>query len=125
MALVPPEKAPSSDSRSASKEEMLFQKPNDDDDDLRYCSSEPRSYLSSLDRMNIFSSSDEDENVEPENAGLVRETPILSDEDTVPLSPVIQEMFPTGQPQQLLPFMLHSVSSVLSPLDSPANKTRS
>ncbi|CAB3221183.1 unnamed protein product [Arctia plantaginis] len=48
-----------------------------------------------------------------------------SNEDTVPLSPDNQEMFPTGQPQQLLPFMLHSVSSVLSPLDSPANKTRS
>ncbi|CAB3225805.1 unnamed protein product [Arctia plantaginis] len=90
MALVPPEKAPSSDSSSASEEEMLFQKPNHDDDDLTYCSSEPRSYPSSLDRMNISSSSDEDENVEPENAGLVRENPILSDEDTVPLSPVIQ-----------------------------------
>ncbi|CAK1577843.1 unnamed protein product [Parnassius mnemosyne] len=125
MALVPPEKAASSDSSSASEEEMLFQKPNDDDDDLTYCSSEPRSYPSSLDCMHIFSSSDEDENVEPENVGLARENPILSDEDTVPLSPVIQEMFPTGQPQQQLPFMLHSVSSVLSPLDSPANKTRS
>ncbi|XP_047518990.1 piggyBac transposable element-derived protein 4-like [Pieris napi] len=120
MALVPPEKAPSSDS-SGSDDENLLQKRNYDDDDVTYCSSDPQSYPSSLDRMNILTYDDEDiENIPSPHAPIV-----LSDEETVPLSPVINKMFPSGRPQEQLP-LLNSVSSVLSPLiNSPAATTRS
>lgn len=122
LALVPPENAPSSDDSNTSEDEVIIQQPglhNSDDDDVTYFSSEPRSYPSSLNDLNL-SSSDE-ENHPPNQANAA-----LSDEDTIPLSPVINEMFPTGRPQEQLPFMLHSVSSVLSPLaNSPATTTRS
>lgn len=116
MALVPPENAPSSDSSSSSEDEVIIQDPNPsnlDDDDVTYCSSEPRSYPSSLNDLDI---SDSDRNPTTHNA-------FLSDEETIPLSPVITEMFPTGRPQQQLPF-LNSVSSVLSPsANSPVERT--
>lgn len=122
MALIPPENAPSSDS-STESENDVFKKQPDVDDDVTYCSSEPRSYPSSLDRMNIFSSS-EDENIPPSPHPQINS--VLSDEETIPLSPVINKMFPAGQSQEQLPFMLNSVSSVLSPLtNSPAPTTRS
>ncbi|RVE41092.1 hypothetical protein evm_014257 [Chilo suppressalis] len=115
MALIPPEDASSLGSSISSEDEVLLHKP--DDYDITYCSSEPRSYPSSLDRMHIWSSS-ENENADPTQPIL-----LFSDEETIPLSPVINEMFPNGRSQEQLPFMLNSVSSVLS--DSPATTTRS
>lgn len=124
MALIPPENAPSSDSSSSSEDEVLIQNPiqHNDDDDITYCSSEPRSYPSSLNDLNIFSSDNEDPPPLPAACN-----PVLSDEETIPLSPVINSMFPTSQQQEHLP-LLNSVSSILSPVISnsaAATTTRS
>lgn len=124
MALIPPENAPSSDSSSSSEDEVLIQNPiqHNDDDDITYCSSEPRSYPSSLNDLNIFSS----DNVDPPPLPAAC-NPVLSDEETIPLSPVINSMFPTSQQQEHLP-LLNSVSSILSPVISnsaAATTTRS
>ncbi|KOB75618.1 Uncharacterized protein OBRU01_06358, partial [Operophtera brumata] len=115
MALVPPENAPSDSSSDYSEDEVIIQQPRlHDDENSTYCSSEPKSYPSSLNNLDIFGSADEDFAPPAQfNSPLA-----LSDEETIPLSPVINQMFPTGAPQEQLPFMLNSVSSVLSPLTS-------
>lgn len=74
-------------------DEVIIQLPALHDDDLSdntYCSSELRPYPSSLNNVDIFGSS------EDEVAPLAQFNQALSDEETIPLSPIIKEMFPTG-----------------------------
>lgn len=107
LALVPTENALSSNEESSASEDEVIRYHNDDtENDVTYYSSEPKSYPSSLDKLHIFSN---DEDYHPNTD--------LFNEDTIPATPIINEMFHANQPPEELP-LLNSVSSVLSPLNS-------
>lgn len=149
LALVPPQGASSTDS-SASDDEVIIEDASthrrhrlseDDDSD---CSSEPPSISSSLARMNILDSSTSEQEHDNSFSLLSQEEPAqeeptqkepsrrrsddvfnLFDKEAVPLTPVVNEMFPPETRYDQLP-VLNSVSSVLSPMITPVNKrTRS
>lgn len=132
LALIPPERASSTDS-SASDDEVIIEGisarrrrlSEDDDTD---CSSEPRSIPSSLERMNILDSTSSEHEHDASLSAFDQEQEYQSrpnnvftpfDEDSVPLTPIAIQY-------DQLP-ILNSVSSVLSPIVTPATiqKTRS
>lgn len=130
LALVPPKGASSTDS-FVIQETSARRRSFSEEDDLDF-SSEPRSIPSSLERLNILDSSTSEQ--EHDSFSLLDQEEVVQcspndifinvDKETIPLTPMVSEMFPQEKQYDQLP-VLNSVSSVLSPMITPVNqKTR-
>ncbi|CAG5022524.1 unnamed protein product [Parnassius apollo] len=123
MALVPPACAPSDSSNTSEDEDQVLKLlEHVEANDLSDFSSEPKSIESSLERLNILDDLSDNSN---SNIQQNPESPISPyEEDTVPLTPLMNEIFRPGS--ELLHTLPTSNSPILSalPENTRSNKRK-